>query len=45
LKPRSDRLLVGMRILEGMFFIGIVGSAVVLVLTEDVRELLGHKDG
>ena len=39
-------LLAAMRILDGMFFIGIVGSAVVLVLTtvEDVRELLGHKD-
>jgi hypothetical protein len=43
---RSDMLLVAMRILEGMFFIGIVGSAVVLVLTtiEDIREFLFHKD-
>lgn len=39
-------LLVAMRILEGMFFIGIGGSVVVLVLTtlEDIRELLGPKN-
>jgi len=39
-------LLFAIRVVESMFFIGIVGSALVLILTaiDDVRELLGHDD-
>jgi hypothetical protein len=34
------------RVLEGMFVIGVIGSAVVIVLTgiEDFRMLLGRED-
>lgn len=38
--------MVAIRIVETMFFIGIVGSALVLILTaiDDIRELLGEKE-
>jgi hypothetical protein len=38
--------LLVMRLLEAMFFVGIVGSAVVVLITsiEDVRELLGDSE-
>jgi hypothetical protein len=37
----------GVRVLETMFFLGIVGSALVLVLTaiEGIRTLLNSKNG
>ncbi len=37
--------LFGMRLLEVMFFVGIVGSAVVVLITsvEDMYELFGKK--
>jgi hypothetical protein len=39
-------LLVAIRILEGMFLVGALGSVVVLVLTtiDDVRVLFGSDD-
>jgi hypothetical protein len=38
--------LFGMRLLEVMFFVGIIGSAVVVLITsiEDVFELLGSDE-
>jgi hypothetical protein len=37
---------IGVRVLEAMFAVGVVGSAIVLVLTgiEDVETLLGSDD-
>jgi hypothetical protein len=39
-------VLFGMRLLEVIFFIGIVGSAVVVLITsfEDMHELLGSSE-
>jgi hypothetical protein len=36
-----------MRVLEVMFFVGMVGSAIVVVISfiEDGKELFGHNDG
>lgn len=36
--------ILGMRILEGMFFVGLVGSAIVVVISfvEDAKELFGE---
>jgi hypothetical protein len=38
--------IFGMRLLEVIFFVGIVGSAVVVLITsyEDMHELLGSED-
>ena len=42
----SMLVLIGVRVLEGMFVVGAVGCIVVLALTavEDVRTLLGRND-
>lgn len=39
-------VIVGMRLLEVLFFVGIVGSAVVVAITsiEDMHELLGKNE-
>jgi hypothetical protein len=39
-------VLLGMRLLEVMFFVGIIGSAVVVLITsvEDAFELLGNEE-
>jgi len=39
-------VLLGMRLLEVMFFVGIVGSAVVVLITsfEDMHELFGKTE-
>lgn len=39
-------VLFGMRLLEVMFFVGIVGSAVVVLITsfEDMHELFGKSE-
>lgn len=39
--------LWGMRLLEAMFFVGLVGSSVVVIISfyEDARELVGDDDG
>jgi hypothetical protein len=39
-------VVVGVRILEGMFLVGSLGCITVIVLTviEDVRTLVGHDD-
>ncbi len=48
-RPRYNRLMhfaIGfMRVLEGMFFLGLVGSAVVVVISffEDMKELVGDE--
>jgi hypothetical protein len=36
--------ILGMRILEGMFFVGLVGSAIVVIISfiEDAKELVGE---
>jgi hypothetical protein len=38
--------ILAMRVLEAMFFVGIIGSAVVVLITsvEDARELLGDSE-
>ncbi len=38
--------IFGMRLLEVLFFVGIVGSAVVVIITsfEDMHELLGKNE-
>jgi hypothetical protein len=39
-------ILFGMRLLEVMFFVGIVGSAIVVLITsfEDLNELFGKSE-
>jgi hypothetical protein len=42
----SVMLVIAIRILEGMFVVGLLGCVLVLVLTaiDDIRVLLGHDD-
>ena len=37
-------VIFGMRVLEGMFFVGLVGSAIVVLISfvEDAKELFGE---
>ena len=47
-RPSSVMIVFAVRILEGMFVVGILGSVLVVVLTafDDIRELFGrHDDG
>jgi hypothetical protein len=47
-RPSSVMIVFAVRMLEGMFVVGILGSVLVVVLTafDDIRELFGrHDDG
>ena len=45
-RPSSAMIIFAVRILEGMFVVGMLGSVLVVVLTafDDIRELFGRHD-
>ena len=45
-RPSFPMIVFAVRILEGMFVVGILGSLLVVVLTalDDIRELFGRDD-